>query len=53
MVAPVCPACGSDDIDPVVGDGRVCLNCGHFFRVVNGTSADFEDEDEDDDGREG
>lgn len=41
----VCPACGHDDLDPIVG-GYLCRNCGHVFAVVNGKAQDMDDDDD-------
>ena len=43
----ICPACGSGDIGPVVGDGYICNDCAHLFTVVDGKAQDFDDDDDD------
>ena len=42
----ICPACGLDAIEPIVG-GFLCCSCGHVFAVVNGQVRDLEEEDDD------
>lgn len=48
MIPPVilCPACGSDDTEPTIGNGYICESCGHLFQVVNGKERDFDDDDD-------
>lgn len=48
MIPPklICPACGRDEVEAIVG-GFLCASCGHVFAVVNGRVQDFDDEDDD------
>lgn len=45
----LCPACGWHESDPAIGTGRICVQCGHVFQVVNNQAQNFEDDDDDDD----
>jgi len=45
----LCPSCGSDDIDAAIGAGRICLNCGHTFEVIDGKVQNFSEDDDDED----
>jgi len=47
----LCPACGSDDTEPTIGNGYVCESCGHTFQVIDGRSHEIEDDDDDPEGR--
>jgi len=44
----ICPSCGSDNIEALIGISYVCANCGHWFRVINGQTQDEDDEDDGD-----